>query len=246
VSTNPKKFPPLLRANLGGKIPPSGYSACHTLRDSLDSSNERFPKSRTQETQGVLRNHLLRDVRSGLLVVTQALPLLFGALPKKAFAIVTRRKSKESETWKMDVQRSACKGCKTLERKLTEAIEKVRDQALQAAEHEEAMKKVEVRLFELASENTRQRQALEILDKAMLGIVECEDIILVQGTQEVMRRVMELVKMAWLDSECARVPPSADDDRPTQPFCTKCQTYLSVNSQIAGYCIKCTHEAPRK
>lgn len=104
----------------------------------------------------------------------------------------------------------------------------------------------EERIRQLTQDVARLQRTIDLLDKVMLGIIECEDIILTDGTQATMRRVMELVKVGWLESEIERMATPEDQDRTTLPYCTKCQTYLSVQSQIAGYCIKCTHETQKR
>jgi hypothetical protein len=160
----------------------------------------------------------LRDVRPGLLGVEKARNPLFGSLPQAVFATRSKREGKESEERKMEVQH----------RPQVEMTDQER------------------RIDYLQRELARHREALEIYERAILGVIDCHDTVNREGTQITMARVLQLCQFAYIEAANVLIETADLETLPEAPFCTGCNTYLSESSQVAGYCLKCTHEIIKK
>lgn len=101
-------------------------------------------------------------------------------------------------------------------------------------------------ILHLQKELNRHREALEIYERAILGVIDCHDTVQAEGTQITMTRVLQLCQFAYIEAANVLIETADIDTLPEAPFCTHCQTYLSEASQAAGYCLKCTHEPTNK
>jgi len=101
-------------------------------------------------------------------------------------------------------------------------------------------------IIHLQKELNRHREALEIYERAILGVIDCHDTVQAEGTQITMTRVLQLCQFAYIEAANVLIQTADMEQPPEPPFCTHCQGYLSEQSQLAGYCIKCTHEPTSK
>jgi hypothetical protein len=159
---------------------------------------------------------LLRDVPATILGKSEGCVSLLGTLPKSILAFAQVRANQESEKPQM---------------------------ALQQNPHEENVRKAQ-HWQSMLEELERWQKAAAILEGAVLAVVECGDIVHKVGSAKTITHIVEQCEMAWLEAQKAWSDP-LDKETDEAPYCDKCKARLTFASEIAGYCIKCTHETTR-